>query len=194
MVCGRLGCITLSSLACIMELILYIAFGILGGFILILSLLGIIGALVKHSQRSLAPSVLSAPLRTPPAAELAEFELLYPERASAIRGKAWARIHHLMLTECSVTGPIRNELREEAIAQVNSADLRDAVRSLLSAPSDEQAHELEVKGTVFALAGLERVFRQRLSSISICDENYPAIQEFYDYCRNRLDSGDVENP
>lgn len=133
-----------------MELILYIAFGILGGFVLILSLLGIIGALVKHSQRSPAPSVLSAPLRTPPAAELAEFELLYPERASAIRGKAWARIHYLMLTECSVTGPIRNELREEAIAQVNSADLRDAVRSLLSAPSYEQTHELEVKGTVFA--------------------------------------------
>ena len=177
-----------------MELILYIAFGILGGFILILSLLGIIGALVKRSQRPPAPSVPSAPLRTPPTAELAEFELLYPVRASAIRGKAWARVHYLMLTECLVTGPIRNELREEAIAQINSADLRNAVRSLLSVPSYEQAHELEVKGTVFALAGLERVFRQRLSSISICDENYPAIQEFYDYCRNRLDSGDVENP
>lgn len=192
--CGRLGRITLSSWLCIMELILYIAFGILGGFILILCLLVIIGALVKRSLRPPAPSVPSAPLRTPPAAELAEFELLYPERASAIRGKACARIHYRMLAECPVTGPIRNALREEAIAQVNSADLRNAVRSLLSAPSYEQAHELEVKGTVFALAGLEYVFRQSLSSISICDENYPAIQEFYDYCRNRLDSGDVENP
>lgn len=179
--CSRLECITFSLRLCAMELILYIAFGILGGFILIGILLTVAGALVKRPSPSSAGGV-------------DPFELIYPERAAAIRGKAWSRIHYLMFTECDITEPTRSEIKEEAIAQINSADLRNAVRSLLNTPSGEQAHELEVKGTIFALVGLEYALQKRLSTMPLWDENHPAVQEFYDYCRGRIDSNDVENP